>query len=135
MPTLLVVDDHASFRRQARALLASQGYVVVGEASDGHSAIAAAASLRPDVVLVDVGLPGIDGFEVARRLASAEAPPTVILTSSRDASAYGPLIAASPAAGFIAKDELGGPALAALLASADGSSADGRSPDAMGGAR
>jgi DNA-binding NarL/FixJ family response regulator len=117
VPTFLVVDDHLSFRRQARALLASQGHVVVGEAGDGQSAIEAAAVLGPDVVLVDIGLPDIDGFEVARRLTDVEHPPTVVLTSSRDASAYGPLIGASPAAGFVAKDELAGPALVALLAS------------------
>jgi DNA-binding NarL/FixJ family response regulator len=118
MSTVLIVDDHPSFRLQARALLEAAGLVVAGEASNGRSAIELAGSLRPEIVLLDVGLPDIDGFEVARRLAQASEPPVVVLTSSRDAASYGPLIAASPAAGFIAKDELTGPALAALVARA-----------------
>jgi DNA-binding NarL/FixJ family response regulator len=119
MSTVLIVDDHASFRLQARALLEAAGHAVVGEAATGRAAIEMAAELRPEVVLLDVGLPDVDGFEVARRLAAgspASPPPLVVLTSSRDAAAYGPLIAASPAAGFIAKDELSGPALARLVA-------------------
>jgi DNA-binding NarL/FixJ family response regulator len=118
MSTVLIVDDHPSFRLQARALLEAAGYVVAGEASNGRSAIELAGSLRPEIVLLDVGLPDIDGFEVARRLAQASEPPVVVLTSSRDVASYGPLIAASPAAGFIVKDELTGPALAALVARA-----------------
>jgi DNA-binding NarL/FixJ family response regulator len=113
--TVLIVDDHPSFRLQARALLEAAGYVVAGEAPDGRSAIELAGSLRPEIVLLDIGLPDLDGFEVACRLASASAPPVVVLTSSRDATTYGPLIAVSPAAGFIAKDELTGPALAELV--------------------
>ena len=119
MSTILIADDHASFRVQARALLEAAGHAVAGEAATGRAAIEMAAELRPDVVLLDVGLPDIDGFEVARRLVAAGSPaspaPVVVLTSSRDAAAYGPLIAASPAAGFIAKDELSGPALARLV--------------------
>ncbi|MGD0249104.1 MAG: response regulator transcription factor [Candidatus Limnocylindrales bacterium] len=118
MRTILIVDDHASFRRQARAQLEAGGCAVVGEATDGRSAIELAARLRPGVVLLDIGLPDIDGFEVARQLSAGETPPQVILTSSRDAASYGPRIAQSPAAGFIAKDALSGPALAALMAPA-----------------
>ncbi len=120
MSTVLIVDDHPSFRLQARALLEAAGYVVAGEAPNGRSAIEMAGSLQPEIVLLDIGLPDIDGFEVARRLVAVNAPPVVVLTSSRDAASYGPLIAASPAAGFIAKDELTGPALAALVARARG---------------
>ena len=118
MNTVLIVDDHPSFRLQARALLEAAGYAVAGEAPDGRAAIEIAGTLRPDVVLLDIGLPDIDGFEVARQLAEESAPPVVVLTSSRDAATYGPLIAASPAAGFIAKDELTGPALKELVARA-----------------
>jgi DNA-binding NarL/FixJ family response regulator len=114
--TVLIVDDHASYRIQARALLEASGHVVLGEAPDGRSGIQLTGELAPEIVLLDIGLPDIDGFEVARRLARASAPPAIVLTSSRDAATYGPLIAASPAAGFIAKDELTGPALAALAA-------------------
>src|SRR5437763_6772896 len=95
MPTtVLIVDDHPSFRSTARALLEAEGYVVVGEADDGASAVAAASELRPDVVLLDVQLPDFDGFEVAQRLRSSSngAVPRIVLTSSRDGSDFGPLV-------------------------------------------
>ena len=114
MSTVLIVDDHPSFRLQVRALLEAEGFEVVGEAPDGRSAIELAGTLSPDIVLLDIGLPDIDGFAVAERLAAGAAPPTVVLTSSREAETYGPRLAASPVAGFIAKDELTGPAFAAL---------------------
>jgi CheY-like chemotaxis protein len=112
--SILIVDDHASFRLQARALLEAQGHSVVGEAADGRQALELAAKLRPELVLLDIGLPDMDGFEVARLLAQGGAPPVVVLTSSRDASAYGPLIEAAPVAAFIAKDDLGSGAFVAL---------------------
>lgn len=118
MSTVLIVDDHASFRVQARAVLEAGGHVVVGEATDGRSGIDLALVLAPEVVLLDVSLPDIDGFEVARRLAKAPAPPAVVLTSSRDAAEYGRRVAESPAAGFIAKVELSGPAVSELVARA-----------------
>ena len=66
--TVLIVDDHPSFRQSARLLLESDGWEVVGEAADGHSALTAARELTPDLVLLDVQLPDLDGFEVSRRL-------------------------------------------------------------------
>jgi DNA-binding NarL/FixJ family response regulator len=114
--TFLIVDDHPSFRAQAKALLEESGHAVVGEAVDGRSGIELARTLRPEAVLLDIGLPDIDGIEVARRLAEAPRPPTVVLTSSREAAEYGPRLVSCPAAGFIAKDELSCPAIAALLA-------------------
>jgi DNA-binding NarL/FixJ family response regulator len=111
--TVLIVDDHASFRSSARALLEAGGFVVVGEAADGRSALSAVERLRPAVVLLDVQLPDLDGFAVAERLAEVTA---VVLISSRDASAYRRRLAGSPARGFLAKSELSGPALAALIA-------------------
>ncbi len=66
--SVLIVDDHPSFRASARMLLECEGYDVVGEAADGESALSEAARLSPDVVLLDVGLPGLDGFEVTSRL-------------------------------------------------------------------
>ncbi len=72
MPTsVLIVDDHPSFRLSARRMLEAYGYTVVGEAEDGERALAAAEELKPDLVLLDVQLPDIDGFEVAERLAAA----------------------------------------------------------------
>ena len=116
-PTVLIVDDHPSFRLTARALLEAEGFEVVGEAADGASALEAAAELRPDVVLLDVQLPDLDGFEVATRLRSRNGDsPEVVLTSSRDGSDFGTLVARSGARGFVPKAELSGEALAALLA-------------------
>ena len=113
--TFLVVDDHPTFRRTARTLLESEGFEVVGEAVDGASAIEAAASLQPDVVLLDIYLPDMEGFDVAKALGRNGNPAAVILTSSRDSSDFGPLVERSGARGFIAKADLSGPALAALL--------------------
>jgi DNA-binding NarL/FixJ family response regulator len=114
--TVLIVDDHPSFRATARLLLEVEGYDVVGEAQDGEAAIEAAARLSPDLVLLDVNLPDIDGFAVASRLTgNGGAAPAVILTSSRDPSDFGTLVASSGARGFIPKADLSGDSLAALL--------------------
>jgi len=114
--TVLIVDDHPGFRSSARMLLEAEGFEVVGEAPDGRSAIAAARELEPDVVLLDVQLPDLDGFEVSSRLTANDARPAVVMTSSRDAADYGSLAADTGARGFIPKSELSGPALEALLA-------------------
>jgi DNA-binding NarL/FixJ family response regulator len=116
-PTLLIVDDHPAFRSFTRSLLDDTTFEVTGEAEDGESALDQIARQRPDVVLLDVQLPGIDGFEVAERLAKSEQPPHVVLTSSRDASDYGERLANSPVDGFIPKRELSSETLAALVSS------------------
>jgi DNA-binding NarL/FixJ family response regulator len=118
MTTVLIVDDHAGFRVLARALLVAEGFSVIGEAADGLSGLEAARTLRPDLVLLDIGLPDIEGFEVARELALSGAPPLVVLTSSREASEFGPRLVSSCVLGFIAKDELSGAAIRALVPSA-----------------
>lgn len=96
-------------------MLAAAGYQVVGEAADGESAARAAADLSPDVVLLDVQLPDITGFEAARRVRSQAVPPAVILISSRDASDYGSRIGRSGAQGFISKSDLSARELEAIL--------------------
>jgi DNA-binding NarL/FixJ family response regulator len=113
--TVLIVDDHPSFRLTARALLEAEGFEVVGEAADGASAIEAVHRLGPDLVLLDVQLPDIDGFEVARRLTSNGSAPGIVLTSSRDGADFGPLVERSGARGFVPKAELSGAALHDLL--------------------
>ncbi len=116
MTTVLIVDDHPSFRASARAILEAEGFDVIGEANDGSSAESAIAALRPDVVLLDVQLPDTDGFEICREcLAKNGCNPRIVLVSSRDAADYGELISRSGATGFIAKAELSGEALAALV--------------------
>lgn len=114
--TVLIVDDHPSFRASARTLLESEGYEVVGEAENGETAVDAARALHPDLVLLDVQLPGIDGFDVAARLRKLEDAPIVILTSSRDGADYGRCIADCGAHGFVPKADLSGAAIAAFFA-------------------
>ncbi len=113
--TVLIVDDHGGFRESVRALLEAEGFAVVGGAADGAAALAAVQRLRPEVVLLDIQLPDVDGFVVARQLAAAPDPPRVVLISSRDAAAYGRRLDGAPACGFLAKRELSGASLAALV--------------------
>jgi DNA-binding NarL/FixJ family response regulator len=110
----LIVDDHPSFRAAARMLLEAEGFDVVGEAGDGLTGISESRRLSPDIVLLDVNLPDIDGFEVAARLADGTA--AVVLTSSRDAREFGPLVDRCGARGFVGKADLSGDVLRTLLA-------------------
>jgi DNA-binding NarL/FixJ family response regulator len=113
--TLLIVDDHAGFRSFARALLESEGYHVVGEAADGASAVAAADRLRPEIVLLDIALPDVDGFAVCEQITRGGGQwPLVVLTSSRDKSSYRDRLARSRASGFIPKHDISGASLAEL---------------------
>lgn len=112
--TVLIVDDHAPFRRLARRLLEAGGFIVVGEAANGTSALAAVAELRPQLVLLDVLLPDMDGFAVARRLAARTERPLVVLTSSRDTTELGVRLEEAEADGFLRKDDLSAAALEAI---------------------
>jgi DNA-binding NarL/FixJ family response regulator len=114
--SVLIVDDHAGFRLSARRILEVDGYEIVGEAEDGRSAIEAARRLEPDIVLLDVNLPDLDGFEVARQIAKEPGAPAIVLTSSHDREDFGDSLPSSRAAGFVPKDELCGAAVAALIA-------------------
>src|SRR3954447_25904448 len=86
--TVLIVDDHEPFRERARALLQADGFEVVGDAADGETAVEAAHRLAPQVVLLDVRLPGIDACEVPERLSARSNPLVVVLISTRAASTY-----------------------------------------------
>jgi DNA-binding NarL/FixJ family response regulator len=112
---VLIVDDHPSFRASARRVLEDAGFKVVGEAETGMSALTAVAELGPDLVLLDVQLPDIDGFEIAARLSESNGSPIVVLTSSRDGSDFVGMVARSGARGFIPKAELSGSAIDALV--------------------
>jgi two-component system response regulator EvgA len=115
MTTILIVDDDPRFRTQARDVLEADGFVVIGEAVDGASGLEAAQALQPDYVLLDIGLPDIDGFEVATALAVIGPPPLVVLTSSRDARAYGRRLTNGHSLGFIPKERISGAAIRALV--------------------
>jgi DNA-binding NarL/FixJ family response regulator len=113
---VLIIDDNPDFRTAARRLLERHEFVVVAEAENGISGIAKAQEHRPDLVLLDVQLPDVDGFEVAERLSRLDAPVEVILTSSLDGTDFGALVVRSSALGFVPKAELSVPAIEALLA-------------------
>lgn len=117
--TVLIVDDHPSFRASARLVLSSEGFDVVGEAADGAEAVAAARELKPAFVLLDVQLPDTDGFAVAAQMGELDDPPKVFLTSSRDASDFGSMVeescAGGCACGFIPKSMISADAIKELL--------------------
>jgi len=112
---VLIVDDHPGFRARARALLESEGFEVVGEAGSGADGVRTARELAPDVVLLDIQLPDTDGFAVASTVTGEDGGVQVVLTSSRDGSDFGALVGSCGARGFIAKAELSGTRVAALL--------------------
>ena len=114
--TVLIVDDHPSFRASARLLLEAGGYEVLGEADDGRSALEATGRLGPDIVLLDVRLPDMDGFDVARQLLEENGRRLqVVLTSSHDLSDLGGELGGNGARGFIPKAELTGDRITELL--------------------
>lgn len=115
-PTVLIVDDHAAFRSLARELLQADGYEVIGEASDGRAGLAAVHTLRPDVVLLDVRLPDMDGFQVAGMLAACGCTAAVVVTSSSDDPLYPERATRNGARGFVAKHDVSGATLDRLLA-------------------
>ena len=113
--TVLIVDDHPSFRVTARLALEADGFVVVGTAMDGESAVVETLRLGPDIVLLDVGLPDMTGFEVASLLREAASPAAIVLASTREKSDFGSLVADSGARGLIEKSLLSGDAVRALV--------------------
>jgi DNA-binding NarL/FixJ family response regulator len=116
MRTVLIVDDHPTFRRFARRLLEQAGFSVVGEAEDAAGAVARTNELRPEAVLLDVLLPDRSGIEVAAELAGGSDPPAVVLTSSRSERDLGVALRDTPARGFIPKASFTGARFAELVA-------------------
>ena len=112
----IVVDDHAAFRASARRLLELTGYDVVAEAGNGASGLALARNLEPELILLDVALPDMSGFDVADALAAG--PSAVVLVSSRDPADLGRRARESGAIGFISKDQLSEETIRALLGGA-----------------
>jgi DNA-binding NarL/FixJ family response regulator len=113
--TVLIVDDHAGFRASARRLLECEGFEVVGEAGDAEAAVAETGRLRPDIVLLDVQLPGIDGIQASGQIAALNGGTAIVLVSSRDRADLAGLDDDSPARGFIPKSELSGAAIRKLV--------------------
>ena len=116
----LLVDDSDAFRKAAGILLQREGLTVAGVASNSAEALRQARALRPDVILVDIGLGEESGFDLARLLTRdvqvGNAP--VILISARAEADYAELIDESPAAGFLVKPDLSAQAIARILARA-----------------
>ena len=113
---VMLVDDHASFRATARWLLESEGYAVVAEAASGESALDLAVDADPELVLLDIGLPGIDGFQVCSAIRARVPRARIVLISSRDLSDVGPeRVLACGAAGFVHKADLSHAALASIV--------------------
>jgi DNA-binding NarL/FixJ family response regulator len=114
--SVLLVDDHAGFRAEARAMLEADDYAVIGEAATGAAALSEATRLRPDIVLLDVGLPDGSGIDLVGPIRSVTPGTIVILISSRRASDYGDRLAQSTADAFLDKAALTPDALHDVLA-------------------
>jgi DNA-binding NarL/FixJ family response regulator len=115
-PTVLIVDDHHTFRSSARRLLENEGFDVIGEAADGQEGLSLARRLAPKLVLLDVALPDMSGYDVADQLRGSASQ--VVLVSSRAQEDLGRRVRESGALGFISKDRLSGDAILALVTAA-----------------
>jgi DNA-binding NarL/FixJ family response regulator len=114
---VLVVDDHESFRRAAASVVeAAAGFVVAGAVATGEESLAAAELLKPDLILMDINLPGMDGLEATRRLRASARPPAVVLLSTYDESELGAQARECGAIAYIAKSAFGTERLAAVWA-------------------
>ncbi len=101
---VLIVDDQAAFRAAAREVVAAtSGFEVVGEAASGEESVTAARRLHPDLVLMDIRLPGVDGLEASRQIRSEDHEITVFLLSTYDEEEFASRIGVSLAAAFIPK--------------------------------
>jgi len=95
---ILLVDDEALIRMGLRVMLEDLGYEIAGEAADGHEAVTKAAALAPDVVIMDIKMPGMDGLEATRRIMAAQPVPIIVLTAYNQES----LVAEAADAGVLA---------------------------------
>jgi DNA-binding NarL/FixJ family response regulator len=114
--TLVVEDEQLAAEAHVAYLERLPAFTLAGVARTAQEALAALRDNRVDLVLLDVNLPDMDGFEVAARLAREGSDAAIVLTSSRDRADFGPLVDGSPARGFVPKAELSGDALLALIA-------------------
>jgi two-component system invasion response regulator UvrY len=120
---VMTVDDHAAFRDVAREVIeATVGFEHVGEATSGEEALALAERLEPDLILIDVRMPGIDGLETARRLSVSRPDATTVLISTADVESLPGAFATCGAAAFVRKQDFGPSLLRRLWAEHSGRS-------------
>lgn len=113
--TVLVVDDQAPFRFAAKAVLRRlDGFELTGEASSGAEAIALVEELHPDLVLMDINMPGMNGIEAARQIVAAHPDVVVVLCSTYDVADLPADVAASGASGYVSKERFGAEVLRRL---------------------
>ena len=115
-PDLLLIEDDEAIAELIVWHFAREGFSV-RQTPDGEQALVLVEERVPDIVLLDIQLPGIDGFAVAERLARLPAPPAVVLVSTRDEDAYRQRLSETPALGFVNKSDFSGRALAAIVGS------------------
>ena len=114
---VLVVDDQAAYRRAlASVVTETDGFVVVGESTTGEDSVSAAAEVQPDLVLMDVNLPGISGIDAARRLTKGPGGPVVVLLSTYDEDEFD--LEGCGASAYVAKAAFGPDRLAEVWAAA-----------------
>lgn len=105
---VLIVDDQLPFREASRMVVEmTDGFEVVGEAENGEQAVEMATDLKPDLVLMDVQMPGIDGIEATRRIRNADDPPYVLVMSTHESGNYDGPAQSAGAFGFLPKSEFG----------------------------
>jgi DNA-binding NarL/FixJ family response regulator len=105
---VLIVDDQAPFRQAARMVVdATDGFEVIGEAASGEEGVQLARALGPDLILMDVNLPGINGLEATRQILGGPHRPVVFLVSTYEQDEYGPRAAECGAAAYIPKSAFG----------------------------
>ncbi|MBF8778294.1 response regulator transcription factor [Pseudomonas fulva] len=105
MTTVLVVDDHPTVRLAVRMLLERERFIIVGEACDGSEAVTMARTLKPDVVILDIALPKLEGMEVIKRLKQMEPPPRIMVLTGQPADLYVRRCLDAGIAAFVNKDE------------------------------
>ncbi|GAC1345419.1 MAG: hypothetical protein NVSMB29_19620 [Candidatus Dormibacteria bacterium] len=105
---VLIVDDQEPFRSVARMVVEStDGFDVVGEAETGEASVIAARELQPDLILMDVNLPGIDGLEATRQILAESKRVIIVVLSTYEIEEYGPRVAESGAVAYIPKSDFG----------------------------